>query len=281
MLGGSMLSSGDALRERLGMGGFNFDNARRNQVLAGKGVQMPRARKTGTTIVGVCYKDGVVLGADTRATEGDTVADKNCEKIHYIADNIWCCGAGTSADTEATTALISSQLELHRMATGKQPRTVTACTMLKRMLFRYQGNVSAALVLGGVDCTGPSLYTVYPHGSTDSLPYVTMGSGSLAAMAIFESDYKSEMSLEEAKALVHSAIMAGINNDLGSGGSVDMMVITPEGHTPLRNYDRPNLRKFRKDYIFPKGTATVLQKTFTPLRSLVTIETVQGEKMQE
>ena len=72
-------------------------------------------------------------------------------------------------------------------------------------------------MLGGVDCTGPSLYTVYPHGSTDSLPYVTMGSGSLAAMAIFESEYKSKMTLEEAKALVHSAIMAGINNDLGSG----------------------------------------------------------------
>ena len=182
------------------------------------------------------------------------------------------------------------------MATGKQPRTVTACTMLKRMLFRcgphnmpfysciatydgscfsgrYQGQVSAALVLGGVDCTGPSLYTVYPHGSTDSLPYVTMGSGSLAAMAIFESDYKSGMTLEEAKALVHSAIMAGINNDLGSGGSVDMMVINKDSYTPLRNYDRPNLRKFRMDYKFPRGTATVLSKTFTPLRSLVTIET--------
>lgn len=129
-------------------------------VIAGKGGTVPRAKKTGTTIVGVVYKDGVVLGADTRATEGDTVADKNCEKIHYIADNIWCCGAGTSADTENTTMLISSQLELHRMATGKQPRVVTACTMLKRMLFRYQGNVSAALVLGGVDCNGASLYTV-------------------------------------------------------------------------------------------------------------------------
>lgn len=128
-------------------------------------------------------------------------------------------------------------------------------------------------MLGGVDCTGPSLYTVYPHGSTDSLPYVTMGSGSLAAMAIFESDYKSGMTLEEAKALVHSAIMAGINNDLGSGGSVDMMVINKDSYTPLRNYDRPNLRKFRMDYKFPRGTATVLSKTFTPLRSLVTIET--------
>merc|ERR1719310_2106243 len=95
------------LREALSLGGFNFDNARRNAVLSNRG-------------------------------------DKNCEKIHYIADNIWCCGAGTSADTENTTMLISSQLELHRMATGKQPRVVTACTMLKRMLFRYQGHVSAA-----------------------------------------------------------------------------------------------------------------------------------------
>ena len=31
------------------------------------------------------------------------VADKNCEKIHYIAPNIYCCGAGTAADTENVT----------------------------------------------------------------------------------------------------------------------------------------------------------------------------------
>jgi len=264
-----------SLNETLGLGGFNFDNTRRNQLMAGKGVALPSAHKTGTTIVGVIFDGGVCLGADTRATEGETVCDKNCEKIHYIADNIWCCGAGTSADTESSTSLISSQIELHRLATKKQPRVVTACTMLKRMLFRYQGHVSAALVLGGVDCSGPSLYTVYPHGSTDSLPYVTMGSGSLAAMAMFEASYKTDMTEEEAKALVHSAIMAGINNDLGSGGSVDLMVITKDGHKALRNYDRPNERKFRKagGYTFPRGTAKVLSKTFTPISSLVSVET--------
>ena len=41
--------------------------------------------------------------------------------------------------------------------------------------YRYQGYISAALVLGGVDLNGPTLHTVYPHGSTDKLPYVTMG----------------------------------------------------------------------------------------------------------
>lgn len=45
-----------------------------------------------------------MLGADTRSTSGSTVADKNCEKIHYIAPNIYCCGAGTAADTEAVTS---------------------------------------------------------------------------------------------------------------------------------------------------------------------------------
>jgi hypothetical protein len=59
-----------------------------------------------------------------------------------------------------------------------------------------------------------------------------MGSGSLAAMAVFEAEYKDAMTLDEAKALVQAAIMSGINNDLGSGGSVDMMVRRWQGGEP-------------------------------------------------
>jgi 20S proteasome subunit beta 2 len=44
-------------------------------------VKMPKATSTGTTIVGCLFKDGIVLGADTRATAGPIVADKNCEKV--------------------------------------------------------------------------------------------------------------------------------------------------------------------------------------------------------
>lgn len=50
---------------------------------------------------------------------------------------------------------------------------------------------------------------VYPHGSTDALPFATMGSGSLNAMAVFENGYKDDMDVEEAKALVTAAIRAG------------------------------------------------------------------------
>jgi 20S proteasome alpha/beta subunit len=46
---------------------------------------MPKATSTGTTIVGCLFKDGIVLGADTRATAGEIVADKNCEKVPQLA----------------------------------------------------------------------------------------------------------------------------------------------------------------------------------------------------
>jgi len=247
--------------------GFNFENVRRNALFESMGFPAPKALKTGTTIVGLTFKNGIVLGADTRATEGPIVADKNCQKIHYLADNIFCCGAGTAADTENTTELISSQLALHAMNTGRKARVVTACTMLKQMLFRYRGHIEAALVLGGVDVEGFHLYTIYPHGSTDKLPYVTMGSGSLAAMSIFESEWKQDMDVNEAKALVAKAVTAGILNDLGSGSNVDVTVITPEGREgPIRGFAHPVAREVaRRDYTFPANTTIVLKESIVPL----------------
>jgi len=147
--------------------------------------------------------------------------------------------------------------------------------MLKQMLFRYQGHVSAALVLGGVDITGPSLHSIHPHGSTDSLPFVTMGSGSLAAMAVFEAYWKTDLSKQEAIDLVHAAVSAGIFNDLGSGGNVDITIITQGQVEIKRNYDKPNPRKFRKDYILPRGTTPVLKMELTPLESKVIISNEQ------
>lgn len=38
---------------------------------------------------------------------------------------------------------------------------------------------------------------VYPHGSTDTLPFATMGSGSLAAMAVFESKYREGLTVSK------------------------------------------------------------------------------------
>lgn len=242
---------------------------------AGAPSKMPAPKKTGTTIAGIVYKGGVVLGADTRATNGDQVAEKNCQKIHYVADNMYCCGAGTAADTDKTTALVSSQLELLRMDThaphATSLRMKAAVTRLSRLLFRYQGHISAALILGGVDKQeGPQLYSIYPHGSVMRYAYTAMGSGSLAAISVLESAWRPDMEEAEAITLVQRAISAGIFNDLGSGSNCDICVIKQDGNV---QYTRPSLtpndvapyraaiqRSTRLD--MPPGTTPVLKTSF-------------------
>lgn len=170
------------------------------------------------------------------------------------------------------TQLIASNLELHRLNTGRIVPVVVAKTMLSQRLFQHQGYISAALVLGGVDNTGPHLYSISPHGNTDKLPYTTMGSGCLAAMSVFESRWKPDMDEEEGKKLVRDAIAAGVFNDLGSGSNIDLCVITKKETKYLRTYEEANKKGQRSlDYTFKQGTSAVLE---TKIHKFDVIETV-------
>jgi 20S proteasome subunit beta 2 len=163
-------------------------------------------------------------------------------------------------------------------------------TMLKQHLFQYQGHIGAYLVVAGVDPTGVGLYTVHAHGSTDKLPYVTMGSGSLAAMSVFETQWKPKLTQEEAVELASNAIQAGIFNDLGSGSNVDVAILTKDMTTLKRGYIKPNERsKKQKSYVFKRGTTAVLNEkiiTREEISKYVTVheidsgETAVGEKME-
>ena len=259
------MASASALLPEVPTGGFTFDNVQRNEMLVQKGYPMPKAQKTGTTIVGLIFKDGVILGADTRATNGDIVADKNCEKLHRLMDHIYCAGAGTAADCDHVTRMISSQLYLHQINSGKTVPVIVAIRLLKQYLFRYQGHVSAALIVGGFDSAGPKLVQIYPHGSGDSLPFTTMGSGSLAAMAVLETGYKPGLEREPAKKLVRDAVAAGVFNDLGSGSNIDLCIITKEGREYLRPYDVANVKPETTPIRYQKGSTAVLSTKVIPL----------------
>lgn len=57
--------------------------------------------------------------------------------------------------------MLSAQLRLLELNTGKKARVVTALRRAKQHLFSYMGHVGAYLLIGGVDPTGPHLYQVY------------------------------------------------------------------------------------------------------------------------
>ena len=212
---------------------FTFKNFWKNEITPFRFYL--KIKKTGTTIVGMSFLNGILLAADTRATNGGIACDVNCDKIHFISKNISCCGAGTSADTENVTKMISEQIELQRIFSEREIRVQFAVSLCKNFLYHHQGFISAALIFGGFDSSGGQLYAIYPHGSVENLPFMAMGSGSLAAMSILEKFYCDYMSLSAALNVVKEAVLAGIYNDLGSGGNVDLCIITKNSMKFIRS----------------------------------------------
>ncbi|KAF7684070.1 putative proteasome subunit beta type-2 [Astathelohania contejeani] len=219
--------------------------------------------KTGTTIVGLKYREGIVLAADTRATAGPVVADKNCSKIHKISDNIFCCGAGTAADTDRVTGMVAKELKLYQLKYGRIPRVAHAARRMSNHLHAHNGIIGAALILGGVDETGIHLYEIYPHGSTSQLKYATLGSGSLAAMSALESGFRLDMEQEDAIQLASTAVRAGILNDLYSGSNIDICIIGSDESNVYytdyrRNYEVVGFREPTMKIKYPKESIKVI-----------------------
>ncbi|XP_073102054.1 proteasome subunit beta type-6-like [Elaeis guineensis] len=54
----------------------------------------------GTTVIGVTYDGGVVLGADSRMSTGIYVANRASDKIRQLRDNVYVCRFRSAADSQ-------------------------------------------------------------------------------------------------------------------------------------------------------------------------------------
>lgn len=217
-------------------------------------------RKTGTTIVGLKFEGGVGLFSDTRATMGNIVEDKNCFKLHKLSEKIHCAGAGTSADAERLTRTCERVLTTFERKYSRPPFVSTAVQFMTSHLYKYRGGICAALIVAGVDQAGTHLFSLMPHGSSISLPFTSLGSGSLAATSILETGFRENMAKEDAVALGTRAVEAGILNDLYSGSNVDYILITERGTEMFRNAKKVSEKREAKRISYPLESIKVTKE---------------------
>ena len=228
--------------------------------------------KTGTTICGLICDGAVILASDTRVTMENIIAT-NAQKFSKITSQIFCTGSGSSADLQHITNWLASNMKLYELETHHKVKTTHALTILKNDLFQYMGFKEVGIIIGGYDIEGPSLYRVSSSGSILKCPYTAMGSGSLLANSVLQTEYKDDLSIEEGVKVATNAIIAGIYGDIYSGGFVDYVVITPTGFSIGKNvFDAKkaeNIIDVKKKEI--KTKANVIMEKITPWRDLVTI----------
>jgi proteasome beta subunit len=201
--------------------------------------------KTGTTTVGIVCKDGVVMGADMRATMGHLIAHKTTDKLFKIDQHMAMTIAGSVGDAQTLVRWLTSEVELYKVKRGAEMSIKAASTLMANILNQRKFTpFYVQLLIGGVDLEGSHIYSLDAAGGSIPDKFVTTGSGSVFVYGVLEDHYKDNMSLEDGLDLAVRGIAAAMKRDSASGDGMNVCVITKkDGYKLLSAEDIAARRK--------------------------------------
>ncbi|HYB68705.1 MAG TPA: archaeal proteasome endopeptidase complex subunit beta [Candidatus Acidoferrales bacterium] len=204
--------------------------------------EVNRLTLKGTTTVGVVCKDGVIMASDTRVTMGFYVAHKHGKKVYQIDDHLAMTIAGSLADAQKAVDILTTNAKLYKVELGRPLPISSAARLLSNLLFsaRYVPLLAQVLV-GGLDDTGPHIFSIDPFGSLTEEKYVSTGSGSPVAYGILEEKYKEDVPVREMLPVIVKAVDAAMKRDAASGDSFNVAVIDAKGYRDLTDKEKKQL----------------------------------------
>jgi 20S proteasome subunit beta 1 len=194
----------------------------------------------------ITYDGGVLLGADSRTSSGAYVANRVADKIWPISSNIFALKSGSAADTQFLLQNTKNYVAQFAIEYGDVPLVKVATRVLQQFQYEYKDNLSAALIVCGVDkVNGAQIYSVGIGGSVSQQNIALSGSGSAFIYGYCDTNYKTGMSKQDAKTFIKNAITLAMHRDNSSGGIIRTLDITSEGFT--RDYISFDELEFPKD----------------------------------
>ena len=185
----------------------------------------------GTTTVGITCVDGVVFASERRASMGNLVAHKVAEKIFKIDNHIAATIAGSVADAQSLMKIISAETALYRLRNGKDISLEAAAAVSSNILHSSPAYVQT--LIGGVDDTGASIYSLDAAGGMIKDTFISTGSGSTFAYGVLEDRFHEDITVEEAKEVALRAIKAATERDTFSGNGFLVAEVTKDGYKML------------------------------------------------
>ena len=193
----------------------------------------------GTTTIGVVCKDGIILASDTRVTMGFYVAHKRGKKIYKIDDHLAMTIAGSLADAQRTVDILTANAQLYKLNMGRPLPINSAARLIANLLF--SSRFATQVLVGGVDNTGPHVFSIDPLGSLTEEKCVATGSGSPIAYGILEDRYKEDISVKEFLPIIVKAVNSAMKRDAASGDSFNVAVVDEKGYQELTDEGKKKL----------------------------------------
>jgi 20S proteasome subunit beta 1 len=176
------------------------------------------------------YRDGVVMGADSRTSTGNYVANRVTDKITPLTDKIFVCRSGSAADTQNLTRYVTWFLEQHQIELGEDPDVLTAATLMQKLAYENKGALQAGLIVAGWDVKrGGQVYAIPLGGTLVRVPFAIGGSGSAYITGLTDSMWKEGMEEEECRSFVQKSVSHAMSRDASSGGCCRTVTISRHG----------------------------------------------------
>ncbi|KAG7191311.1 Proteasome subunit beta type-1 [Scheffersomyces spartinae] len=186
----------------------------------------------GTSIMAVTFKDGVILGADSRTTTGAYIANRVTDKLTQIHDTIYCCRSGSAADTQAVADIVKYSMQMYssRLPSGEKPTTQIAANLFQEICYNNKDQLTAGIICAGYDERNKgSVFSIPIGGSIHKQEYAIAGSGSTFIYGWCNENYKKDMEKEETILFIKTALSEAIKWDGSSGGVIRMVILTKDG----------------------------------------------------
>ena len=183
-------------------------------------------KKTGTTILGMVCKDGVVIATEHRATMGTLIAHKATKKLYKIDNHLALATAGLVGDLQVLARYLTAEVNLYRLKRDNHIPVESAATLMSNILnSRKFYPYYVQLILGGWDSSGGHVYSLDAAGGAIPDKYTAGGSGSPYVFGVLEDQFRDDLEVEEGIDISIRAISAAMGRDSASGNGIDVAVI--------------------------------------------------------
>jgi proteasome beta subunit len=193
----------------------------------------------GTTTIGAVCKDGVILASDTRVTMGNFVAHKKGKKVYKIDDHLAMTISGSVADAQRTVDILKANAQLFKLNTKRPMPVNSAARLIANLFFSARlAPLIAQILIGGIDDTGPHVFSLDPFGSLTEEKCVATGSGSPIAYGVLEDKYKEDTTINDLLSVIVRAVNSAMKRDVASGDSYDVAIIDKKGYRELNTNEK-------------------------------------------
>ncbi|KZV68445.1 proteasome subunit alpha type 5 [Peniophora sp. CONT] len=169
------------------------------------------AIKLGSTTVGIRTPFGVVLGVEKRV-QSPLLESSSIEKIMEIDRHLGCAMSGLTADARTIVDHARVTAQNHAFTYDEAIRVESATQAVCDLALRFGESVhdedammsrpfGVALLIAGVDESGPQLFHTDPSGTFIKYEAKAIGSGSEAAQSELQDKWHKQMTLLEAQVL--------------------------------------------------------------------------------